>query len=129
MAANCVQDLEAAVKAVKDEYGNDPRWASVIREADKAVSDAKGLETSNENPSPGSKAADQVHEDVKAESASEDKTNNPEEKSEVKPESPADEKKESPAVEKAESPDEEKAEHPKDMSGAAKIALLMLRKK
>lgn len=128
MAANCVQDLEAAVKAVKDEYGNDPKWASVIEHGDQALKAAQEAESAS-SESPGQKAADQVHEDVKAESASEDKTNNPEEKSEVKPESPADEKKESPAVEKAESPDEEKAEHPKDMSGAAKIALLMLRKK
>lgn len=109
MAAKCVEDLKAAVEAVKADYGNDPKWKSVIDHADEAVKAAESVD-SPAPESPGQKSANEVH-------------------SEVKPESPEDEKKESPEVEKAESPDEEKAEHPKDMKGAAKLALLMLRKK
>jgi hypothetical protein len=116
MAANCVQDLEAAVKAVKDEYGNDPKWAAVIEHGDKALSEAHSAEGNPAPESPGQKAAGEVHDQVKAPEAS-------------KIESPAEEKKEDPAVEKAESPSEEDAEHPKDMKNAAKIAIMMLRKK
>ena len=115
MAANCVQDLEAAVKAVKDEYGNDPKWSGVIEAADKAVSEAQSVESHSEQ-SPGQKAASEVHDQVKSPST-------------PKIESPAEEKKEDPSVEKAESSSEEDAEHPKDMKAASKIALLMLRKK
>ena len=109
MAAKCVSDLKAAVDAVKAEYGDDPKWKSVIDHAEEAVKAADSVE-SPAPESPGQKAANEVHDEVKTET-------------------PEDEKKESPEVEKAESPDEEKAEHPKDMKGAAKMALLMLRSK
>lgn len=109
MAAKCVEDLKAAVDAVKADYGNDPKWKSVIDHADEAVKAAESVD-SPAPESPGQKSANEVH-------------------SEVKPESPEDEKKESPVEENSESKDEEKAEHPKDMKGAAKLALLMLRKK
>lgn len=109
MAAKCVEDLKAAVDAVKAEYGDDPKWSEVISKSEDAVKSAEAVE-SPAPESPGQKSANEVH-------------------SEVKPESPEDEKKESPAEENSESKDEEKAEHPKDMKGAAKLALLMLRKK
>ena len=124
MAANCVQDLEAAVKAVKDEYGNDPKWSNVIQAADKVVAEAHSAEGSDNQapPSPGKQAAEQVHNQIQESKAPE-----------MKPESPSEEKAESPAHENAESDKVEKTEHPegdpKDMKGAAKIALLMLRKK
>jgi hypothetical protein len=57
MAANCVQDLEAAVKAVKDEYGNDPKWAAVIEHADKALSEAHSAEGNPAPESPGQEAS------------------------------------------------------------------------
>ena len=109
MAAKCVEDLKAAVDAVKADYGNDPKWSEVISKAEDAVKAAESAE-SPAPESPGQKAANEVHSDVK-------------------PESPADEKSEAPAVENSESKDVEEQEHPKDMKGAAKIALLMLRKK
>jgi hypothetical protein len=117
MAANCVQDLDAAVKAVKDEYGNDPKWSGVIEAADKAVSEAHSVEGNPTSESPGQKAASDVHDQVKADS--------------TKPETPAEQAKESPQEENSESPAMQKSEgeDPKDMKGAAKIAIMMLRKK
>jgi hypothetical protein len=119
MAANCVQDLEAAVKAVKDEYGNDPKWAGVIEAADKAVSEAHAAEGNPAPASPGQEAASQVHDQVKSGSAP------------SKLETPAEQAKETPQEENAESPAMQKAEgeDPKDMKSAAKIAIMMLRKK
>ena len=120
MAANCVQDLEAAVKAVKDEYGNDPKWSGVIEAADKAVSEAHTAEGQNPAPvSPGKQTANDVHQEVSA----------PQGPSKL--ETPAEHAKETPKDESAETPDMQKSEgeDPKDMKGAAKIALLMLRKK
>jgi len=118
MAANCVQDLEAAVKAVKDDYGNDPKWAAVIEHADKAVSEAQAAE-GNPPASPGQEAASQVHDQVKAGATP------------SKLETPAEQAKETPQEENAESPAMQKSEgeDPKDMKGAAKIAIMMLRKK
>jgi len=109
MAAKCVEDLKAAVDAVKAEYGDDPKWSEVISKSEDAVKAADSVESPAPD-SPGKEAANAVH-------------------SEAKPESPEDEKKEPPVEENSESKDEEKAEHPKDMKGAAKIALLMLRNK
>lgn len=119
MAANCVQDLEAAVKAVKADYGNDPKWAAVIEHADKAVSEAQAAEGNPAPASPGQEAASQVHDQVKSDSAP------------SKLETPAEHAKETPQAENSESPDMQKSEGegPKDMKSAAKIAIMMLRKK
>ena len=119
MAANCVQDLEAAVKAVKDEYGNDPKWAAVIEHGDKALSEAHSAEGNPAPESPGQKAASQVHDQVKAGATP------------SKLETPAEQAKETPQEENAESPAMQKSEgeDPKDMKSAAKIAIMMLRKK
>jgi hypothetical protein len=111
MAAKCVEDLKAAVDAVKADYGNDPKWAEAISKSEDALKAAESAE-SPAPESPGQKAASQVH----------------------------DESKETPQSEKAETPAEQKQEqdsgteqhlneNPKDMKGAAKIALLMLRSK
>ena len=99
--------MKAAVDAVKAEYGDDPKWSDVISKSEEAVKAAESVESPSPE-SPGQKAANQVHD-------------------EAKPESPEDEKKESPVQENSESPKEE--DDPKDMKGAAKIALLMLRGK
>ncbi|NBT35698.1 MAG: hypothetical protein EBT03_09205 [Betaproteobacteria bacterium] len=109
MAAKCVEDLKAAVDAVKAEYANDPKWSEAISKAEDALKAAESAEAPAPE-SPGKASANEVH-------------------NEVKPESPEDEKKESPIEENSESKSEEEQEHPKDMKGAAKIALLMLRKK
>ena len=106
MAAQCVSDLETAVKAVEADYGKDPKWKSVIDEANKLVSDAKSLEGPMEQ-SPGQKAAAETHEEAQ--------------------EDPKEEATETPAQEKTEDSQEQDA--PKDLKGAAKVALLMLRKK
>jgi hypothetical protein len=103
MAAKCVEDLKAAVDAVKAEYGDDPKWADVISKSENAVKAAESVE-SPQIESPGQKAANEVHAE------------------ENKPE----EKKESPEYGNSESKEED---DPKDMKGAAKIALLMLRNK
>jgi hypothetical protein len=120
MAANCISNLESAIQDVKNEYGNDPKWMNVIKESERVLSDAKALEPKAET-SPGQKAANSVHEDIKAESSKED------------PSAEKTEANETPAEEKAESPVEQKAEggeeKPLDMKGAAKMALLLLRKK
>jgi len=111
MAANCIADLETAVKAVKDEYGNDPKWADVISSADKAVSAAHSLEGNTPPVSPGKDSANQVHDN------------------QTKVETPAQDKAEPAAKENSETPVVEKDEHPKDMKGAARMALIMLRGK
>jgi hypothetical protein len=103
MAAQCVSDLETAVKAVEADYGKDPKWKAVIDEANKLVTDAKALEGPMEQ-SPGQKAATEAQKEAQ--------------------EDPKEEATETPAQEKAED-----TEEPKDMKGAAKVALLMLRKK
>jgi hypothetical protein len=106
MADKCVEDLKSAVEAVKDAYGDDPKWKSVIEHGEEAVKAADSAE-SPAPESPGQKAANEVRAE------------------ENKPE----EKQESPEHENSESPKTEDEEHPKDMKGAAKIALLMLRNK
>lgn len=113
MAAQCVSNLEAAVKAVKDEYGNDPKWQSVIDHAEKAVTEAQAAEGTPAPESPGQKAASDVHNQVNNEKAVEAK------------EDPKEEATETPIVEKKET----SQEVPVDLKGASKIALLMLRKK
>lgn len=107
MAAKCVEDLKAAVDAVKAEYGDDPKWSDVISKSEEAVKAAESAESPSPE-SPGQKAAAQVHSESK--------------------ETPDSEKSEPPAEQKQEQ-DSGTEEHPKDMKGAAKIALLMLRKK
>lgn len=133
MAANCVQDLEAAVKAVKEEYGNDPKWASAIQHGEEALKAAQEAEAPSAE-SPGQKAANAVHEDVKNPKQSNLESNAaPETEANAKPESPNDDKTEPAAHENGENGKVEQVEHsgenPKDMSGAAKLALIMLRKK
>ena len=134
MAAQCVSDLEAAVKAVKDEYGNDPKWQGVIDAADKVVTEAQAAEGSQPaaEPSPGQKAADAVHAQAGKPAVSKLESPVPETPKTAHPEPAADDKTEPPAHETAEGSKVETIEHPsnpKDMKGAAKIALLMLRKK
>ena len=73
MAAQCVSNLEAAVKAVKDEYGNDPKWQAVIDHADKAVTEAHTAEGTPAPESPGQKTANDVHNQVNNEKAVEAK--------------------------------------------------------
>lgn len=106
MAAKCVEDLKAAVEAVKADYGNDPKWKSVIDHADEAVKAAESVD-SPAPESPGQKSANEVHSESK--------------------ETPDSEKTEAPAEQKQEA--DSGSEDPKDMKGAAKMALLMLRKK
>ncbi|NBV77858.1 hypothetical protein EBR66_06860 [bacterium] len=113
MASKCIEDLKAAVDAVKADYGNDPKWSDVITKAEDAVKAAESADNPNatNEPSPGQKAANQVHDESK--------------------ETPQSEKSEPPAEQKQEqdSGSEEPMKEAKDMKGAAKIALLMLRKK
>lgn len=131
MAAQCVSDLEAAVKAVKDEYGSDPKWQAVIDSADKAVSEAQSVDSSEPASvaSPGQKAADVVH--AQADKAVPSKLESPvgETLKTAHPEPAAEDKTETPAHETPEGSKVESVEHPKDMKGAAKLALLLLRKK
>jgi hypothetical protein len=108
MATKCIEDLKAAVDAVKADYGSDPKWAEVISHAEKAVSGAEQVESPAPD-SPGKQAANAVHDESK--------------------ETPETENAESPAVAKQEqdSGSEEPMKEAKDMKGAAQMAILMLR--
>jgi hypothetical protein len=108
MASKCIEDLKAAVEAVKADYGSDPKWAEVISHAEKAVSSAEQVESPAPD-SPGKQSANAVHDESK--------------------ETPATENAESPAVQKQEqdSGSEEPMKEAKDMKGAAQMAILMLR--
>jgi hypothetical protein len=108
MATKCIEDLKAAVDAVKADYGNDPKWSDVISTAEKAVSDAEQIETPAPD-SPGKQAANAVHDESK--------------------ETPASENAETPAEQKQEqaSGNEQPMKDVKDMKGAAQMAILMLR--
>ena len=108
MATKCIEDLKAAVEAVKADYGSDPKWAEVISHAEQAVSDAEKIEAPAPD-SPGKQSANAVHDESK--------------------ETPASENAETPAVQKQEqdSGSEEPLKEAKDMKGAAQMAILMLR--
>lgn len=106
MAANCVEDLKAAVDAVKQDYGSDPKWRDAISKAEDAVKAAESVESPSPE-SPGQKAAQQVHDESK--------------------ETPESEKSEPVAEQKQEQ--KSGSEQPMDMEGAAKMAVLMLRSK
>lgn len=105
MATKCIEDLKAAVDAVKADYGSDPKWAEVISTAEKAVSDAESIESPAPD-SPGKRSANAVRDEGK--------------------ETPETENAESPAVAKQEQ-DSGSEEPVKDMKGAAQMAILMLR--
>ena len=121
MAAKCVEDLKAAVEAVKADYANDPKWSNIIAEGEKLVGSAEQVDSPSET-SPGQKSADQVHNQVNESIA-------PETVQTAKPENPADDKTEPAVHENGENSKVESVEHPKDMKGAAKLAILMLRNK
>jgi len=104
MASKCIEDLKAAVEAVKADYGSDPKWAEVISHAEKAVSSAKQVESPAPD-SPGKQSANAVHDESK------ETTENAE----------------TPAVQKQDSGSEEPMKEAKDMKGAAQMAILMLR--
>jgi len=108
MATKCIEDLKAAVDAVKADYGSDPKWAEVINYAEEAVSEAEQIESPAPD-SPGKQAANAVHDESKETAASENA--------------------ESPAVQKQEqtSGSEVPMKEAKDMKGAAQMAILMLR--